>query len=52
MTNIRLRIEDAVPTMAFGGVAISLFAGTTPMAGKAHLLYRRTQEVPAITEMI
>ena len=51
MTNIRLRIEDAVPEMQFGSVGGSLFTelgwnGTRELRG-APVAYRMTPVVPA-----
>jgi hypothetical protein len=56
MTNIRLRIEDAIPTVGLGAVANSAFVGAISMGGRGSLTtpvaYRKTPVIPAKVEAI
>ncbi len=56
MTNIRLRIEDAVPGMGLGSVGHSLFAGTTSLDHKGssntQVAYRMARVTAARVETI
>jgi hypothetical protein len=58
MTNIRLRIEDAIPTVGFGSVGTSLFAGAGPMSGRGSststttVAYRMAPVTAAMVETI
>jgi hypothetical protein len=55
MTNIRLRIEDAIPTVGFGSVGTSRFAGAGPLSGRGSttpVAYRMAPVTPVMVETI
>ena len=55
MTNIRLRIEDAIPVVGFGSVGTAHFSGTTTGSRESSttpVAYRMAPVSPAKVETI